>query len=233
MDYSNRWLLALRRIARGLRVLRPLASACRRFFNREYEEKFAQQMLSNIRRGDVVWDIGANVGFFTEEFAQRVGPAGKVVAFEPAPGSFAELMKNVRTPTVYLVNSALSNFDGEADFKISNITDPTNSLSASGGDSRGASEKVSVIKGDTYCLRNPTHFPSVVKVDVEGFEYEVLIGLSSALASPQLRVVCIEVHFASLEARKLFDVPKRIRSDLESHGFRVAWTDPSHIIATR
>ena len=64
--------------------------------SRVYEEKFSQALLSNVRPGDIVWDIGANLGFYTQQFLERVGTSGRIVAFEPAPGCFDVLSKKFK-----------------------------------------------------------------------------------------------------------------------------------------
>jgi len=51
--------------------------------NRGYEERFGSELLKWVAAGDCVWDVGANVGFYTMRFAEKVGQ-GAVVAFEPA-----------------------------------------------------------------------------------------------------------------------------------------------------
>jgi FkbM family methyltransferase len=52
-------------------------------------------LLDELRGGDTVLDIGANVGYYTLQFANRVGPGGRVFAFEPDPANFALLRSNV------------------------------------------------------------------------------------------------------------------------------------------
>ena len=46
-------------------------------YEKFYDERFSRALCS----GDVVWDVGANVGYYTQLFSQRVGAAGKVIVF--------------------------------------------------------------------------------------------------------------------------------------------------------
>jgi FkbM family methyltransferase len=65
-----------------------------------------------IKQGDIVLDIGANIGYYTLLFAKLVGPQGKVFAFEPAPSNYALLERNVEIngyKNVVLVQKAVSN----------------------------------------------------------------------------------------------------------------------------
>src|SRR5258708_4633510 len=68
-----------------------------------------------IKPGDVVLDLGANIGYYTLLFARLVGPAGRVYAFEPEPANCALLKKNVELngyENVVLVSKAVSNQTG-------------------------------------------------------------------------------------------------------------------------
>lgn len=60
-----------------------------------YEAYETSIILNNIKKGDIVVDIGANIGFHTILFANKVGPQGKVYAFEPDPVSYEILLKNI------------------------------------------------------------------------------------------------------------------------------------------
>jgi hypothetical protein len=75
--------------------------------------------------------------------------------------------------------------------------------------------------------------PNVIKVDVEGFEEEVLTGLSETLKSSELRSVLVEVHFMKLENRGRMDAPTRIEKLLRDKSFKTRWVDASHLLATR
>jgi hypothetical protein len=75
--------------------------------------------------------------------------------------------------------------------------------------------------------------PTVVKIDVEGYECEVLAGLSRHLSDPKVRLIGVEVHFGILRERRLGDGPRQIENLLSRSGFAVRWTDASHLIAAR
>ena len=55
----------------------------------------AAALLAHVRRGDTVWNVGANVGVYTLQLAHMVGDTGRVVAFEPNPRTIAVLRRNV------------------------------------------------------------------------------------------------------------------------------------------
>ena len=84
----NKALIRARSIARKLGVLSAMKAVHAAIFSHGYESRFDNALLSHINTGDRVWDVGANVGFYTAKFAEKVGPTGVVVAFEPVRECF-------------------------------------------------------------------------------------------------------------------------------------------------
>jgi FkbM family methyltransferase len=69
----------------------------------KYEPYLTDLMLSKIKAGDVVLDIGANIGYDTVLFANKVGKKGKVIAIEPDPINFEILQKNIKENKLFNV----------------------------------------------------------------------------------------------------------------------------------
>jgi FkbM family methyltransferase len=85
----------LKRIARRLLAKVPwIYLFVLKTFHRGSVEKYFY--LSIVQQGDVVIDVGANVGYFTMLFADLTGERGQVHAFEPIPSTFEELLRNIR-----------------------------------------------------------------------------------------------------------------------------------------
>ncbi len=203
--------------------------------NTEYEERFHKALESTIHPGDVVWDVGANEGLFTEIFCRWVGPKGHVVAFEPNPAPLAEARRRIGDcPWLSLENVAL----GDRDEVSRLIVDANHSRS---GHIHSMAETdhppqsgipVQVNTGDTVC-RRAGGVPNVIKIDVEGFEEEVLQGLNESLSSPSLRAVLMEVHFEKLQQRGKATAPVRMEKLLKTRGFKITWVDGNHVKAYR
>jgi len=199
-----------------------------------YESRVHDALTGVVKPGDVVWDVGANVGLYTELFCQWVGNRGSVVAFEPWAESCQRIRQRLPDCSwLQVENVALGQTDATgrlvtgADSVDNHIQTEAETL-----DGNAASIPVVICRGDTVCNRLG-RVPNVVKVDVEGFEEEVLRGMGDLLSSPALRCLLVEVHFKKLELRGQPMAPVRIEKLLRASGFRTRWVDASHLFATR
>lgn len=132
---------------------------------------------NTIKPGQTVFDVGANVGFTSAVFSQLVGPQGRVVAFEPAPSTFAMLSNALADfGNVDRVNLGLAATAGAIDFYLPKRHDMAGSKPR-----RGAARiRVKTCTLDEAVAAHGA--PSFVKIDVEGFEAEVLAGGKRMLA---------------------------------------------------
>jgi FkbM family methyltransferase len=230
VDFAGHTALRLRSFGRRLGILPPLVRVIRRLSGARYEERFDNALFEAIRCDDVVWDIGANVGLYTEKFATQVGPNGHVVAFEPSPRNVEMLRARIAIGTPVTVCSvALADQRGVTTFYANQgVQGTTDSLVARAPNA--VPHQVQVHKGDEFLSLYP---PNVIKIDVEGFELEVLRGLRNTLVSPALRAVLIEVHFGILSDRGLRAAPAELTGVLRESGLAVSWVDPSHLAGLR
>jgi len=141
--------------------------------SQEYEDRFGTAINSQIQSGDVVWDIGANLGIYTQIFLEGVSSNGQVVAFEPAPSCFEKLQqKFTNTPQVQLKNIAIGSKD-EVSF-ISIEQDPlaaTHKIMETDKISNSNNVvKIQVRSSDSIINSEPELIPNIIKIDVEGYE---------------------------------------------------------------
>lgn len=204
----------------------------RSLFAGGYEQALCRAMLEEVLPGDCVWDVGANVGLYSARFAQLVGSAGRVVAIEPSPACCRELERLRSSSGSWLAvrQLALGARDGEAAFSMHGGDTGVNNRLADHTSSEQLT--VHVARADTL-LADGERTPNVIKIDVEGFEGEVLQGMDRVLARPELRAIFIEVHFAQLAERGKEMEPQRIVECLRSRGFSIKWVDASHLAARR
>jgi FkbM family methyltransferase len=191
-------------------------------------------MFACVRPGDCVWDVGANVGLYSELFAAAVGPAGTVISVEPSPDCVAVIEERRRRSPVSgqweVIAGALGDEDGDAWLSVAaGSTAPSNHLA---NDTGVAAVPVRKYRADSLIAAG-YRAPAVIKIDVEGFEGEVLDGMTAALDLPSLRALCVEVHFQALSQRGKPHEPMRLVGLAEKHNFIVKWSDISHFIARR
>ncbi|MFD0751217.1 FkbM family methyltransferase [Mucilaginibacter calamicampi] len=197
-------------------------------------------MKAAIIPGDIVWDIGAHVGLYTNYFLDWVGEAGEVVAFEPLPSAFVALTLAISTRPKNKNNAvlqplALADYSGEAVFtddKSDNKINPKTAHLIENPD-EGEGIKVKVDTADHVVIEEHLSIPNVVKIDVEGFEESVLLGGEKTFANPACRHLLIEIHFERIDERKLGDSVGRMVKLLKKWGYKVRWVDASHLHASR
>lgn len=150
------------------------------FFFGEYEEKVTKIVSSLIRKGDVCLDIGANFGWYTTLFHEKVGIEGEVHAFEPVPKTFIELKRNyelMNAPkNVFINNTALGNQNGEIIVNLfAGLATGHASISQQGRDDF-TSIKCQIITLDSYIETRNINQVNFIKIDIEGAEMMFLQG---------------------------------------------------------
>lgn len=167
-----------------------------RNYRDSHETEVFQYLRSVTHAGDVVLEVGANVGIFTVLLARCVAPSGRVFAFEPAPLTRAaledHLALNGAQNVVTVVPEALGSECGTSDFFVEEMSGQ-NTLSKTHSRIPGAKRiSVSVNTIDAFCDANEIA-PSLIKIDVEGFEHSVLRGAMQTLRKACPRVI-VEFH---------------------------------------
>jgi FkbM family methyltransferase len=147
-------------------------------------------LLENVHRGDVVLDVGAHIGLYTVHLAKKVR---HVVAVEPEPSNLRFLLRNIRVNNVYgkvtVVPAAACERDGRARLHIHH---------SSGGHSLIALEpssgsiEVKCIRLDSLLESLGIDRVDVAKIDVEGYEFNVLRGFKRFLSSQPPRILVVE-----------------------------------------
>lgn len=223
-------ILALRNLGRRAGINQWLGA---RVGSADYEDRFQKRLLAEIRPGDCVWDVGANVGLYSTMFSGIVGPAGKVIAFEPSPTNFARLETAVASlNNVILMPMGLGETSGPMAFaEGSDAVGATGRVLPKAGAATGP--RVEVRRGDDLVRLAEAAVPNLMKIDTEGFELEVLRGLTDTLRHPGLRALGIEIHFTLLNDRGMVGASAEIERILKASGFKCVWPDPSHIVARR
>jgi FkbM family methyltransferase len=161
---------------------------------------------AQVRPGDVFYDVGANIGVFSLLAAHRVGPDGRIVAFEPHAATIATLLENVALNglggRVDVLSCALHRSSGHLPFLYRSLT-AGSGLSQVGAtrDPFGhdaepvARELKAVVTADDLLVSGTIPPPDVIKIDVDGNEAQVLAGMGGLLSGPRRpRSIQVEVN---------------------------------------
>ena len=149
----------------------------------------------NLRSGDVLWDIGANVGAYSLLAAKTV-PDSRVVAFEPYIPSYSHLGNNISlnfcSQQITPLCAALSD---HTKIDLLGISDPRagSSEHVLGGKEFKLAQPSMALKGDDAVRHFDLPFPNLFKMDVDGYELKVLEGMTHILQRSEMRSAIIEV----------------------------------------
>jgi FkbM family methyltransferase len=167
-------------------------------------------LLSTIRHGDTVFDIGAHKGGYTFWMEKAVGENGKVIAFEPQEKG-ARLLRNLfRGRNVHVVTQALSNKKGRQDFFVSPQENYLSyEASLENKYNNAERQEVDTTSIDMYCHDNGV-YPSFIKIDVEGHEKQVLEGAAEIIVKhhPVLLIEIEERHIGKEKMEEIFSLLK-------------------------
>jgi FkbM family methyltransferase len=160
-----------------------------------------------VRPGAVVYDVGANIGFFSLLSARLTGEGGRVEAFEPVPDSAAAIRANAALNAfgwIGVHEVAVGEHSGAAELLVN--LEPSWSHLADRGENPAARSRlaVPVVVLDELVERGEIPPPDVVKIDVEGSEAAVLRGLERTLRGRPVAIVC-ELHETNAEVLALLE----------------------------
>lgn len=182
--YNNKLIVSARDAGLGL-ILRT---------HGEYEPILTRFLQDNIKPGDTVVDVGANVGYFTKLMSRIVGQRGKVIAFEPSITNWKYLQDNIaKMKNVVAEKMALSDRVGELHF----VEDKANP-----GESGVRAEGKVIIKTTTLSRWVQTHKvkkANLIKIDVEGAEVMSLNGAKDFLRTQKKLIVVVECNPSALK----------------------------------
>lgn len=173
-----------------------------------YEYQKQRLFERTVKPRDIVFDIGANVGFYTLLASTLVGSSGHVFAFEPVPSNVFFIKEHLRlnqVTNVTVIEEAVSDSLGVASF-ADGSSRCTGRLASEGG------YQVRTVSLDELVFNGKAPAPSCMKIDVEGAEMLVLSGAKSLLR---------EVHPVIFLATHSSDLHKQCCQFLQSFGYQL------------
>ena len=166
-------------------------------YRRAYDIEVDMAMKRFLKEGDTFIDVGANIGYFSAIGAGYVGKSGQVHSFEPVPDYFERLRDFAEINEDYKIivnNFALGNRKTTKKLFVSDYSNiGWNTIVSGFMKDRMIKEiiDVKVVRLDDYILGRKLGPIALIKIDVEGFEYPVLLGLEKYLSDTGNRPVII------------------------------------------
>lgn len=200
-----------------------------RHFTDKYETAFFKKVMDEVRRGDVVADVGAFFGFYTFAFAKRAGLNGRVVAFEADPKNLAFLKDALKRYNKGL-KPEISGYavgEGRKKLKFDSQGAYTSGVIYASVP-KGEVKEVDCISLDEFFAREKV---DIIKIDVEGYEGNVLMGAVDILRRENgcPRAVFIEAHPYAWGNYSMTD--KIILSILRDAGYKIINVDGQEVRA--
>jgi FkbM family methyltransferase len=153
--------------------------------------RMAKELVS---AGDVVWDVGANVGLFSVCAAARVGSSGSVLAIEPDVWLCNLLNRTARTAPakITVLSAAVSDCNSISALEISERSRAANHLTEATGSSQSSARRFTqaVVTVTLDSLLDHFRPPSVLKIDAETHELKVLLGARKIIQSARPKIWC-------------------------------------------
>jgi FkbM family methyltransferase len=181
------------------------------------KERAALQRI--VQPGMTVLDVGANLGLYAVFFARLVGAAGRVIAFEPDPALFGLLRRNSTLngcANITAHNLALGSRGGRAMLHKTIFNSGDNTLGTDGRRSFCREVPIDVVAMDEFL---PALSIDLVKIDVQGWEFEVLRGMERILAACPQAGIYFELWPAGL--RRAGCTPAEMADWLHVRGYKL------------
>lgn len=157
-------------------------------FYQNWEPEMTKMFKKTIKSGMTVLDVGANMGYYTLLMGKLMKNKGKIISFEPTLGGFERLKTNVSLNdfnNIVLERIGLANKNGKIkakirhSWKMSSLIEPK-------------AETIYLMRLDDYVKKNKIEKIDFIKIDVDGYEYEVLKGAKEILEKYK-PILCLEI----------------------------------------
>lgn len=197
----------------------------------EYEPEMRHTLEHFLRPAATFVDVGANEGYFSVVAAALVGSSGKVIAVEPQSRLKAVLEANFALNDVHgvqLFRCAISDRNGSAALHLSPDTNPGSTALHQSTAYQLPTETVRTLTLTELFELAQVEKADLVKMDIEGFEYEAIMGSSALFRERRIGAIALELHPHAITKRGLD--PTAIARLLESCGYEL-WGSPNVVWA--
>lgn len=162
------------------------------FYDGHWELAVISQFAAALRPGDVVLDVGANIGQFAIVAASKVGPTGKVIAIEAGQAAFEILTKNIAENHFTQVKALhLAAWDSETTLHLGGVREDMLGWGKVQTDSTSQTEAVPARRLDQVLAELDCERVDIIKIDIEGAEWKAIQGMTGLFDKhPPRQVYC-------------------------------------------
>ncbi|MGV6829906.1 MAG: FkbM family methyltransferase [Flavobacteriales bacterium] len=164
---------------------------------RNGEYKFLEKHVSNFTKNNLIFDVGANIGEYSEKIVE-FNPNVKIYCFEPIPDTFKQLKnRHKNNPNIRLNNFAFSDKEETREMFEYGKLNGTNSLEKHPELISEATNRIKIPlqKIDSFCETNHIETIDYLKIDVEGHELNVLKGAQKMLSEKKIKSIQFEYNY--------------------------------------
>ena len=172
----------------------------------EYEPPMYAALSALLKQGSTFVDLGANEGYFTVVASRIVGPSGRIISIEPQQRLRSVLAKNMElndVRNVTVVTQAVSNTKGQATMHVSPSTNTGSTGLVLESRYRVPTQIVETTTLAELFREQKLEYCDVMKVDIEGFEYEAILGSPDVFEQGRVRRLVLQLHPHLIEKRGL------------------------------
>jgi len=163
-----------------------------------HEKASSAQLKKELDPGMNVLEVGANIGYYVKLVANEIGSCGRILAFEPSRINMNMLRKNIELSSlediVHLENAAVGETSGSAELFIMDKANTSSLIKRNDGAlTQVNSEIVPIVSIDEYLNASEFIF-DWFRMDVEGYEFEIIRGMRESIKRSNPKGCFIEVH---------------------------------------
>lgn len=213
LDYPKADIFMEVESLRGVKRL----SACKK------EPETVDWIENNVKKGDIFYDIGANVGAYSLVASLLGAGAGKVYAFEPGAATYAVLSRNILLNKVegkvIPIGLAISDNTALNNLEYSSFT--AGEAQHNWGNSAVRNfQPIPSFRLDDFIEIFKIEPPNHIKIDVDGHEMNVLVGATKTLNNPNLKSLLIEIDESVSQSKNIYQLLENAGFSLSSKHFR-------------
>jgi FkbM family methyltransferase len=178
-------------------------------YSYEFEKNGESNLIKKISKLDikVIFDVGANVGNYTK-ILQELIPKSQIHCFELSKETFKILDKNLNGgeggKNIFLNNFGLSNKICKTKYKFYKKTNTFNSLNLRNiVNDKFKIKIINVNTGDNYCKKKNITSIDLLKIDVEGCEFQVLEGFKGMISQKKIKIIQFEYGYGNGDSKNL------------------------------